>query len=174
MKRKEMLIVAVLGGCFGALATMGVGLFVPMGVVAQSYNQDAAFGTITCRRIEVVDWNSGDVTCSIYGDEHGGRIEVMGGKGGRATMGIMKDGGSVFVHGKRGELASMSIMKDSGLVQVKGKAGEGQVGIVVNEYGGSVGVLGKGGSGGAIMGIKANGNGTIGTIDKNGNPRRVR
>lgn len=39
MKRKEVLI-AVIGGCIGALVTMIVGLFVPMGVVAQPYNQD--------------------------------------------------------------------------------------------------------------------------------------
>ena len=54
MKRKEVLM-AVIGGFFGALVTMMVGLFLPMGVVAQSYNQDAVFGTITCRKIEVVE-----------------------------------------------------------------------------------------------------------------------
>ena len=41
MKRKEVLI-AVIAGCFGAVITMGVGLFIPVGVVAQSQPTDVA------------------------------------------------------------------------------------------------------------------------------------
>ena len=40
MKRKDVLI-AVIGGCIGALVTIGVGLFAPAGVVAQSQPTDA-------------------------------------------------------------------------------------------------------------------------------------
>ena len=40
MKRKDVLI-AVIGGCIGALVTMSVGLFAPVGVVAQSQPTDA-------------------------------------------------------------------------------------------------------------------------------------
>ena len=41
MKRKEVLIAAVVGGCIGAVLTMGVGLFAPVGVAAQSQPTDA-------------------------------------------------------------------------------------------------------------------------------------
>ena len=83
MKRKDILI-AVIGGCIGALVTMGVGLFAPVGVVAQSYDQDASFGTITCRNIEVVElyptkggWR--DIPMVIIGsDEDGGSVTVWG------------------------------------------------------------------------------------------------
>ena len=40
MKRKDVLI-AVIGGCVGALVTMSAGLFAPVGVVAQSQPTDA-------------------------------------------------------------------------------------------------------------------------------------
>ena len=61
MKRKEVLY-AVLGGCFGTLVTMGVGLFTPMSVGAQ--NQDVVFRKITCTKINVVD-SSSKVGCAI-------------------------------------------------------------------------------------------------------------
>ena len=40
MKRQDVLI-AVIGSCIGALVTMGVELFAPVGVVAQSQPTDA-------------------------------------------------------------------------------------------------------------------------------------
>ena len=75
----------MLDGCFDALATLGVGLFAPMGVGAQSYNQDAVFGKITCTEIEVVD-PSGKLRCSITSDKHGGYVGVLGEGGREATM----------------------------------------------------------------------------------------
>ena len=79
MKRKEVLI-AVIGGFVGALVTMGVGLFVPVGVVAQSQNQAATFGTITCRMIRVVD-NEGEIRAVMSAYEHGGDVSVANNQG---------------------------------------------------------------------------------------------
>ena len=63
MKRKEVLY-AVIGGCFGAFITMLAGLFIPVGVVAQSQSTDAVFNTIQCKGIKVVD-ESGETRVRI-------------------------------------------------------------------------------------------------------------
>ena len=104
MKRKEVLI-AVIGGCFGALVTMLVGLFAPMGVVAQ--NQDAVFGKITCTEIAVVD-SSGERRCFIFSDEDG-EIVLVFGKEGRAGLITDEHGGGVAVSGKGKGKAGMTI-----------------------------------------------------------------
>ena len=111
MKRKEVLI-AVIGGCFGALVTMGVGLFSPVRVGAQSQNQDAVFGKITCTEIEVID-SLGERRCIMFSDKYGGSVEVHGKGKGRAVMGSDEHGGRVGVFGK----------------------GKGEAGMHINEYG---------------------------------------
>ena len=163
MKRKEVLIAAVFGGCFGALVTMLVGLFAPMGVVAQ--NQDAVFGKITCTGIEVVD-SSGEGRCFITIGEHGGFVSVYGKGEEWATMGMTEHGGRVGVFGKGEEWATMGMTEHGGVVSVLGK-GEGRAEMSMTEHGGSVGVFGKG-EGKAGMGINEYGNGGISTWDKNG------
>ena len=49
---------AVIGGVVGAVLTMAVGLFLPQAAQSQS---DAVFGKITCRELEVVDSDTGNV-----------------------------------------------------------------------------------------------------------------
>ena len=117
MKRKEVLM-AVIGGFFGALVTMMVGLFLPMGVVAQSYNQDAVFGTITCRKIEVVE---------LYPTKGGWRDIPM------VIIGSDEDGGSVTVWGYKRPTGV-----PSALLSLHEKKGELRALMGVNEYGNGV------------------------------------
>ena len=94
------MLIAVIGGCFGALVTMLMGLFDPMGVVAQ--NQEAVFGKITCTEIAVVD-SGGKPWCFIYSGEHGGFVGVRGKGEGRASMGINPSGnGAISTWDKNG------------------------------------------------------------------------
>ena len=79
MKRKEVLI-AVIAGCFGAVITMGVGLFIPVGVVAQSQPTDAEFETITCGRLRVVD-GKGNALVDLYNNGLGGSADFYDLKG---------------------------------------------------------------------------------------------
>lgn len=73
MKRKEVLI-AVVTGCFSAVIAMGVGLFIPVGVVAQSQPTNAEFETITCGRLRVVD-GKGNALVDLYNNGLGGSAD---------------------------------------------------------------------------------------------------
>lgn len=137
MKRKEVLI-AVIGGCIGAVLTMFVGLFTPVGVRAQSQSTDAVFGKITCRKLEVVD-EHGKSKVALYTQEHGGRVTVTG-KIGLASMRTDDRGGAFLIVGRTGWLD-----------------------MFTNDYGGRVRVWGKGG---ASMEINEEG-GTFSSWDKN-------
>ena len=79
MKRKEVLI-AVVAGCFGAVITMGAGLFIPVGVVAQSQPTDAEFETITFGRLRVVD-GKGNALVDLYNNGLGGSADFYDIKG---------------------------------------------------------------------------------------------
>ena len=146
MKRKEVLIAAVVGGCIGAVLTMSVGLFMPVGVVAQSYNHDATFGTITCRLIRVVN-------------ERG------------ITRGYMSPYGGVGVYGK--EKLAVSIGGDGVFVFREG-LGTVAAEMGIDEHGGVVAVYDTGSrftqtqDKRAAMGVNAFGNGAVSTWDKNG------
>lgn len=116
MKRKEVLVAAVVGGCIGAVLTMSVGLFMPVGVVAQSYNHDATFGTITCRRIEVVElypttkgeWR--DIPMVIIGsDEDGGSVTVWDYKRPTGVPSAL-----LSLHEKKGELRALMGVNEYG------------------------------------------------------------
>ena len=89
MKRKEVLI-AVIAGCFGAVITMGVGLFIPVGVVAQSQPTDAEFETITCGRLRVVD-GKGNALVDLYNNGLGGSADFYDLKG-DVMMRLKSDG----------------------------------------------------------------------------------
>ena len=118
MKRKEVLIAAVVGGGIGAVLAMSVGLFMPVGVVAQSYNHDATFGTITCRKIEVVE---------LYPTK-GGRRDIP-----MVIIGSDEDGGSVTVWGYKRPTGV-----PSALLSLSEKKGELRALMGVNEYGNGV------------------------------------
>ena len=168
MKSKEVLY-AVIGGCFGAFITMLVGLFIPVGVVAQSQPTDAVFHTIQCKGIEVVD-ESGETRVRIRSGLFGGFVTVRGKEGKAvAELGINKYGGSVWLQGKTGNASAVMRSSDhGGEIAVCNSFGEKRVVIYVLDDHGFVDVKGLWPSVLARMSVDENGNGVVNTWDKNG------
>ena len=188
MKRKEVLY-AVIGGCFGALITMLVGLFIPVGVVAQSQPTDAVFHTIQCKGIEVVD-ESGETRVRIRSSLFGGLVTVRGKEGkGLAELSVSRYGGTVWLEGNNGEPSAavrstdhggeiavsnlsghtrvvMYVLDDRGFVDVKGLWPTVFARLEEAKYGGRVSVFSQG-EPRAVMFVDENGNGVINTWDKN-------
>ena len=189
MKRKEVLY-AVIGGCFGALIAMLVGLFIPVGIVAQSQPTDAVFHTIQCKGIEVVD-ESGETTVRIRSSFYGGDITVRGNKGkGVAALSVGEYGGTVWLEGNSGEPSAvmrstdhggeivvsnlsghkrveMYVLDGRGFVDVKGLWPTVFARLEETKYGGRVSVFSQG-EHRAVMSVDENGNGAVSTWDKNG------
>ena len=104
MKRKEVVLIAVIAGCFGAVITMIVGLFTPMGVVAQSQPTDAAFDKITCREIEVVN-EEGQTIALIDEAGVGDGVLTLNNKDGKqkVLLSAFDRGGTLRLSNKDGE-----------------------------------------------------------------------
>ena len=140
MKRKEALY-AVIGGFVGAVVTMVVCSFSPLGAQSKS---DANFGKITCTEIEVVR-TDGTLGLLMFVDEHGGSAAVFDkdGKVG-AGMVVAEYGGRVNVYNKNAQsIATMGHEEHNGYVAVYGKDGKLRAYMNVDEHGGRVDVLGK-------------------------------
>lgn len=181
MNTKERLY-AVIGGCIGAVLTMVVCSFFPLGVQSQSDR----FGEITCTGLEVVG-PDGSLQVRLGGDllndglnapvfisdlEYGGAIMCYGKDAGSAMLGVTKYGGTVHVFGTGRDRAQAGMMVDEHGAKVRvigeGKDG-GQAQMGVDEHGGVVSVFRKGSkSSRAIMGVNEYGNGAVSTWDKNG------
>lgn len=161
MRRKEVLLAAVIGGVVGAVLVMAAGSIAPLG--AQNEAKDAEFGQITCRAIKVVDSEgnskislrpghifmrgSGNylhVGGEVLIDGHGdfGSIKVNGQQG-SATMLSWVSGGNIVLSDKDNQKeAVIGIGEHGGLVEVRGKTGKTRIGI--DEDGGSLHMFGKG------------------------------
>ena len=165
MKRKDVLI-AVIGGCIGALVTMGVGLFAPVGVVAQSYDQDATFGTITCGMIKVVDERG--ITRSFMNAYSGIFLCDNEGKP-LVAMGRDDNGGGFFVFDEGITTLAAKMGKDEhgGFVWVSGKD-RGEAVMRTDEHGGRIEVANNQLEIRAVMGVNEYGNGAVSAWDKNG------
>ena len=157
MKKKEAWY-AVIGGCVGAVLTLVVCSFSPLGAQSQS---DGNFDTIRCRRLIV--FKPGSVPGLEYQervleevDERlGARVSVLNllGNHPRAvSMGIDEHGGKVSVLGKNGDVDFFTD-EHGGRVNVRGKNRLGGAAIGVDEHGGSVDVVGKDEKSIAIMHI---------------------
>ena len=142
MNRKESLC-AVIGGCVGAVLTMILCSFLPLGAQSQS---DTKFGKITCTELEIVD--SDGTVAVIHATGDGGGVDLRGKDGaGYVNLWIDEHGGTVAV-GKDGDLrAVMGVDKHGAGIIMVGKDGDHRVGLGVDEYG----------------------NGDVSTWDKNGN-----
>ena len=142
MKRKETLY-AVIGGCVGAVLTLLVSSFSPLGAQNKS---DGSFGKITCAELEVVR-PDGTRGVWIMGGRDGGFVRVLNRDGeSKASMVVSEEVGFVFVHGKDGKSgAVMSVDKDDGFVSVSGKEGE-SASMSVHKDGGVVRVSDKDGA----------------------------
>ena len=129
MRRKEVLF-AVIGGIVGAVLTIFAlqGSFSPLG--AQNEGKDVEFGTITCRRIEVVDsvGNVG-VEVSIDDDNGGGNISVVS-KNGRdhIHMSAEDNGVRILGFGEQGMLNIGVSQYGGGFVIVTGDTKTGELG----------------------------------------------
>lgn len=168
MKRKEVLY-AVIGGCFGALIAMLVGLFIPVGVVAQSQPTDAAFHTIQCKGIEVVD-EDGETRVRIRSGPFGGLVTVRG-KEGKATaeLSVNEYGGVLWLQGKTGNASAVIRSTDhGGEIDVCNSFGEKRVVMYVLDDHGFVDVKGLWPTVLARMSVDENGNGAVSTWDKKG------
>lgn len=99
LKRKESWY-AVIGGVVGAILTMVVFSFLPMGAQSQS---DANFGKVTCSELEVVR-PGGTRGAWIFVNDDGGRVMVFGKNGTlKDDMNLLYgDGGFVGVVGNNG------------------------------------------------------------------------
>ena len=117
MTRKEQLF-AVIGGCVGAVLTMAVCSFFPLGVQSQSDR----FGEITCEKLTVIN-SEGETAVVLNSNRLGGYVDVWG-KDAYAGMAIGSEhGGRVSVSGKGGAFAKMQITSDGGTVNVSGRNG---------------------------------------------------
>ena len=137
--------------------------------IAQSGAQDVTFGTITCRRLEVVD-DEGKKSVELYTDEHSGVIGAYGKDGGLAGLANDEHGGVVVAKGKDGGLASLGIDEHGGYVWANGKDG-GLVKLTINPYGGAMTIFNKGMKNVLQTGVGDMGQGIIETSDKNGRLR---
>lgn len=185
MNRKERFY-AVIGGCVGAVLTLAVCSFSPLGAQSQS---DADFGKITCKELEVLSPDGKSVgwiaagrggaivklgAVTIYGAERNGFIQVRA-KGGERSVGIEANEkvGRVSLYGKDGtdnHRIMMAVNRfGDGVISTWGKGGKVGASMAVNEHGGRVNVYGKGSSDPRVaMGVNEYGNGAISAWDKNG------
>ena len=107
MKTKEAWY-AVVGGVVGAVLTMAVCSFSPLGAQSDA----VSFETVTCRELNVVDKNGDGRVWLWYGGVHvfgeegitgmrGGQVTVVNASNGTgAKMGINEHGGGMVVFGK--------------------------------------------------------------------------
>ncbi len=143
MKAKEQWY-AVIGGCVGAVLTLVVCSFFPLGAQSQS---DVNFGKITCTELEVL------------------RPDGRGG----ALIGVNEHGGIVYLVGQDGELkVHISTDEHGGIVSVGKKSKQLAVGLGIDKHGGGAVMAGKDGKVKVVMGVDEFGNGEVVTWDKNG------
>ena len=136
MKRKEVLI-AVISGCIGAMLTMAVGLFSPMGARAHSQPSDAVFGKIQCKEIEVVD-SRGRTSCWIGTDISGGRILVNYTEQEKRSVSISATqfGGNVTAR-NRGGTVRLTTNEHGGEFYLSNSSGQRAASISIDEHGSS-------------------------------------
>lgn len=160
MRRKEVLF-AVIGGVIGTVLTMATGAFMPLR--AQTAAPDAEFGEITCRRIKVVDPDSGytKVTLGIHGAS--GFIAVKG----EPSSGLFVESAGVFI----------SASKDRSGIRVYSPKGDVELKVAESRSGGVILIHDElkfppkveSPFPRVVIGVNKNGGGELLTWDKNGN-----
>ena len=136
MKKKEAWY-AVIGCCVGAVLTLVVCSFSPLGAQSQS---DANFGKITCTELEVVR-SDGTRAALIFVDEDGtGRVSMIGkDQNSLGSLFVDESGGGVTLAGKNGGVY-VNICEHGGRVDVRGKDKGPKAFMDINEDGGIVSV----------------------------------
>ncbi len=160
MRRKEVLY-AVMGGIVGTVLTMAAGSFSPLG--AQTEGPDAEFGEITCRRMKVVDPDSGNtkVTLGIHGTS--GFIAVKG----EPSSGLFVETAGVFISASK-DRGGVRVYSPKGDVELTvGESRSGGVILIHDELKFPPGVESPFPR--VVIGVNENGSGELLTWDKNGN-----
>lgn len=130
--KRELIYVAVVGGCVGALTTMALGLVLPLGAQSQS---DANFENITASEVtcENLEVSTGLGTVAI--DPPGIRVFDENGLM-RALLVVAGDTTSFWVYdNNRKIMAVMDSTEHGGRFIVHGKDGVSKAVMGVNEYG---------------------------------------
>ena len=179
MRRKEGLY-AVIGGCVGAVLTMVVCSFLPLGAQSQL---EANFGEITCTALRVVNEKNNEIISLGSNPKFGHALVLLNDSDGDVSEGLILaagNGGTIsslskrgfftIDHNEHGARVYLSSGGDGGYVELGiGEHGAevkvigegisaGQANIGVNEHGGVVSVYGKGISAGqANIGVDEHG-----------------
>ena len=179
---KNLKVKLVYMGFGGMIAIFGT-LF---GMLSSVTAQRDKFGDIECTSLRVVDASGKvrvflttrtyasvletDAKVSVIGDEHGGRVGVLGKDGEfRVILQSDEDSGRVTAKGKDGEsMAWLGIGEHGGIVEVRNKDGKPVASLDYGSNGGFVGVLGKDEKSGVAIGISEDG-GAVAVTDKLGN-----
>ena len=180
MNTKERLY-AVIGGCVGAVLTMLVCSFLPLG--AQS--QGNRLGYITCTGLKVID-SAGRTMVDIgYDEMGGGKIGIWandsmhlrqvflaaGNSGGGITcFARVNTSDELLARGSVG-MGFGGGDPEAGQISIMGGLLRPRVIMEVDEHGGRVNVYGKGKDNDttrAVICVNEYGNGAVGTWDKNG------
>ena len=145
---------AVIGGVVGAVLVMAVGSFIPGG--PQNEVKDAEFGTIRCRKIQLVD-SDGIINGNMFIHEYGVSLGLFNDNAKRSV--------SIGVHNEYGP--------SIGLYDDYGDGGENTLLLGSNKYGGNIMLFGKGNNDlslppRAIIKVNEYGNGAVSIWDKNG------
>ncbi len=165
MKAKERLY-AVIGGCVGAVLTMVLCSFLPLGAQSQG---DHVFGEITCRGIKVLNAENNEIISLGSSAKYGHGFVQLKHSDGKLEGGLMLTagyGGTIISFSRDRKTFVLRHIEHGGEIYLSGDGKSGSVGLGVYENGGEVTVKGKNG-GGVNMKVDKFGNGTVNTWEKN-------
>ena len=168
--KRELIYVAAVGGCVGAMMTVALGLVVPLGAQSES---DGYFDEITCRSLRVAHEEEGLSETEItprgvmvrFDDRVGAVLNLAGvrvdSRKDEEGAWLGPDGLTVYGNERRGIMSSS-------LITVRDEDMRG-VELSIDEHGGAVSVFGRESFGEcALMSVNEYGNGAVSTFDKNG------
>ena len=160
MNKRERLKYMVIGVVL-SVAVLLIGM-----AVSPLTAQRDRFGDVTCTSLTVVDKDGKSVVRIFPGSEGGDVFIYAKEEELRVTMAAKKAGGGVLVFDKRGYPVTRMVVNELGN-EISLSSENGSAYMKIGEYGGRVGVLGKG-KGEAAMAVNEYGNGGISTWDKHG------
>ena len=160
MNKRERLKYMVIGGVL-SVAVLLIGM-----AVSPLTAQRDRFGDVTCTSLSVVD-KDGKKVVQIFSGQEGGFVAILDkAEKLKATISAEKGGGAVLVYDSE-QLPVVAMMMTELGNQISISSKNGSAYMKIGEYGGRVGILGKG-KGEAVMAVNEYGNGAVSTWDKHG------
>ena len=164
MNRKERLY-AIIGGCVGAILTMLVGSFFPVGAQSQAAN----LGHISCESLSVVDGN-GIARMRFFALKQGGLILVSPDDAYPKRL-LKIDESSITISKGVSELVKITAVDEGGSVLVSSADSTNSTRAAImhiDSYGGAIALYGEGSTKSrVVLGVNEYGNGAVSTWDKN-------